>query len=508
MSQRAFEQLCDYARETALLASIDELLQWDERVNVPPAAGPYRAEQVTYVSGLLHQRQTDPQLGEWLNELASSDLATDPHSDAGATIRQMKREYDKLVNVPRSLVEALARAAVLGQQKWSEARQSDDFASFAPILQEIVRLKRDQADAVGFAECRYDALLDDFEPAERTANVSRVLAGVREQLGPLVAAIADSRRRPQIDIMRRHYPVAAQKRFAREAAAAIGFDFRRGRLDVTHHPFCAGTGPHDTRITTRYDERFFPSAFFSVLHEAGHGIYDQGLRTEQYGLPPGTYISMAVHESQSRLWENLVGRSDAFWRHFFPAAQQAFPAALQDVSREAFVFALHDVRPSLIRVEADEVTYNLHIIVRFELEQALIEGDLLVDDLPAAWNEKYATYLGIRPPNDADGVLQDIHWGAALFGYFPTYALGNLYAAQLCEQAARDLGGLDDAFAEGKFNVLLDWLREHVHRPGRCLTAAELVERVTGSPLRSEPLIAQLRSRFEPLYGLGDGGPG
>jgi carboxypeptidase Taq len=261
-------------------------------------------------------------------------------------------------------------------------------------------------------------------------------------------------------------------------------------------------GPHDCRITTRYDERFFPSAFFGILHEAGHGIYEQGLRPDFYGLPPGSYVSLGIHESQSRLWENFVGRSREFWNYFFPHAVETFSDSLSGVSIDDFYFAINDVHPSLIRVEADEATYNLHIIIRFELEQALLSGDLPVADLPGAWNERYRQFLGIEPESDANGVLQDIHWSAGLFGYFPTYALGNLYAAQLFGRAKQDLGGLDDRFALGDFQGLLDWLREHVHRAGKAFTATQLVERVTGSTLGHKPLLAHLRQKYSPLYQL------
>lgn len=502
MSAHTFEKLSAHARETALLSSVAELLGWDERTKMPPAAGAYRAEQMTYLSSLVHRRQTDGQLGDWLDQLADSDLASNPHSDTGATIRQMRREYDKLTKLPQSLVEELTRASVLGQQAWVEARKNDDFATFAPILETIVSLKRQQADAIGYEDCPYDALLDDFEPGETTKNVSRILEALRRELVPLVAAIADSSRKPDLSILKRSYPIGSQEEFGIEAAAAIGFEFDRGRLDVTHHPFCAGMGPNDCRLTTRYDERFFPSGFFSILHEAGHGIYDQGLRSDQFGLPPGSYISLGIHESQSRMWENMVGRSRPFWRHFYPAAQKKFPEALSGTKLEDFCFAVNDVRPSLIRVEADEATYNLHIIIRFELEQALINDRLAINDLPEAWNQKYRDYLGIEPPSDADGVLQDVHWSAALIGYFPTYALGNLYAAQFYAQAVRDVGPLEEQFERGEFTSLLGWLREKIHHPGRCFTARELVETITGQPLSHAALIAYLQDKYTDYYGL------
>lgn len=501
-AESTFDKLCQHVRETALLESVDGLLGWDERTKLPPAGGAYRAEQIAYLAGWIHRRRTDPQLGEWLSELADSSLADDPHSDQGATIRVMKRLFEKRSKLPQQLVEEITRASVLGQQAWVEARKNNDFRSFEPILSKIIGLRRQEAAAVGFQQSPYDPLLDDYEPGERTSNVARVLEGLRQDLVPLVQAIADSGKKPQSEILERHYPAAKQEAFGRAAAERIGFDFRRGRLDETQHPFCGGAGPDDVRITTRYDEQFFNCAFFGILHEAGHGIYEQGLRGDWFGLPPGTANSLGIHESQSRLWENLVGRSRAFWKHFFPQASDIFPQSLGDVSLDDFYFAVNEVKPSLIRVEADEATYNLHIIIRFELEQALIKDELQAADLPDAWNEKYRHYLGIEPPSNADGVLQDVHWSAALVGYFPTYSLGNLYASQFFQQAEQELGNLDEQFARGEFEPLRQWLTEKVYRVGQCVPANQLVEQITGKPLSHEPLIRDLRKKLEPLYGL------
>ncbi len=497
-----YEQFCAFVRQTALLESVQELLGWDERTMLPPAGGDYRAEQIAYLSGLVHRRRTDPQLAAWLGELANSPLAADPHSPAGTTIRQVQRDYDKRSKLPQTLVEELARAGVLGQQAWSEARKNDDFATFRPHLERIFDLKRQQAEAIGYADEPYDALLDEYEPQARTADVARILAGLRHELAPLVAGLAASGRKPRREILRRRYAIEAQEAFSRRAAEAIGFDFQRGRLDVTHHPFCSNLGPHDCRITTRYDEHSFPTAFFGVLHEAGHGLYEQGLPAEHYGLPPGSFVSLGIHESQSRMWENAVGRSPGFWRYFFPQAQRQFADALADVSLDDFYFAINDVRPSLIRIEADEATYNLHIIIRFELERALVRGDLKVVDLPEAWRAKYREYLDIEPSNDSDGVLQDIHWSAGLIGYFPTYALGNLYAAQFFAQADADLGGAAHLFASGDFLPLLRWLRRQIHVHGQCYTAAELIVAATGRELSAQPLLNLLRDKFEPLYNV------
>jgi carboxypeptidase Taq len=497
-----YEELRRFVHQTAVLQSVEALLGWDERCLLPAAAGDYRAEQMTLLTGLVHERQTDPRLGEWLDRLADSPLAADRDSESGITIRQLKRQYQKKTKLPKTLVEELARAAVLGQQIWQTARQHNDFASFAPLLEKTIKLKREQAQAVGYRECPYDALLDDYEPDELTSRVARVLGELRAELVPLVAAIGASPRKPRADVLHRRFPVEAQARFGREAAEQIGFDFTRGRIDVTAHPFCTAPGPHDCRITTRYEEGNFSCAFFGTLHEAGHGIYDQGLPASLFGLPPGEAVSMAIHESQSRLWENLVGRHRAFWTHFYPTAKREFAAALGDVSLDDFYFAINQVRPSLIRIEADEATYNLHILIRFELEQALINDELTVADLPTAWNEKYQDYLGVAPPDDADGVLQDIHWAAGLFGYFPTYALGNLYAAQFFAQAHSDLGDLPAEFALGRFRPLHDWLVAKIHQHGQRYTAAELVSRVTGEPLSHQPLIEHLHGKFAPLYGL------
>lgn len=497
----AYDSLVEHLKETQLVGSINSLLGWDERTKLPKGGGAYRAEQMTYVSGLLHKMRTDPRVGDWLAEAEQQVGEQDPHSDQATVLREARRSFDKLTKLPQDLVENITRAEVEGQQAWVDARAADDFPAFAPYLKRIIELKRQQAEAIGYDDCIYDALMDDFEPGEKTSNVRSVLEGLREDLVPLVEAISESANRPDTSILTRSYPASAQESFGTMAAAAIGFDFERGRLDVTHHPFCTEMGPDDTRITTRYDEHFFPMAFFGILHEAGHGIYDQGLRGDHYGTGPGEYLSLGFHESQSRMWENQVGRSLPFWTHMYSKAQDNFDS-LQDVALSDFYFAINNVQPSLIRVEADEVTYNLHIIIRFELEQAFMSGDVSVEDLPGAWSEKYQHYLGITPPNDADGVMQDIHWSAGLIGYFPTYSLGNLYAAQLFDKADEELGGLHQQFERGEFQPLKEWLVEKIHKPGRCYSASELIERVTGNPLSHSHLVDYLYGKLGPLYGI------
>jgi carboxypeptidase Taq len=417
-------------------------------------------------------------------------------------IREVRRAYERATRVPATLVEELARTSALAQDVWVEARKASDYARFRPWLDKLVALKREEAKAIGRDGPLYDALLDEYEPGETAARLTRVFAELRDALVDLVGRIAGAPRRPDPTPLHGVYPIPAQEAFGTAVAAALGFDFQAGRLDVTAHPFCSGIGPGDTRLTTRYDPKDFGDAFFSILHEAGHGLYDQGLDADHCGTPMGEAVSLGIHESQSRLWENFVGRSRAFWEHWLPRARQAFPEALAGVGLDAFVFAVNDVRPSWIRVDADEATYNLHILLRFELEQALIAGDLPVADLPAAWADGMKRLLGVTPPDDARGCLQDIHWSGGGFGYFPTYTLGNLYAAQFFATARAELGDLDDQLRRGEFLPLKEWLNRKIHREGQRHRAADLVVAVTGEPLTPRYLLDHLSAKFGALYGV------
>jgi carboxypeptidase Taq len=492
----AYDELIRRVKDYHLLASCASVLGWDERTYMPREGSAHRAEQMALLARLTHEMATAPQIGELLAGLKEDD------GPEGANVREVRRAYERAVKLPRELVEELARTATRAQQVWQEARAADDFAAFRPWLEKLVGLKRQEADAVGYREAPYDALLDEYEPGATTAEITAVFAALRRDLAPLVQAIAASGRHSPREVLERDYPVEGQRAFGEAAARAVGFDFDAGRLDVTTHPFCSGIGPGDCRLTTRYNPRHFNESFFGILHEAGHGLYEQGLDPEHFGTPLGSACSLGIHESQSRLWENQVGRGRPFWEHFFPKAQQTFPQALGDVSLDQFVFAINDVRPSFVRVEADEATYNLHIILRFELEQALVSGDLKPADVPGAWAEKFRRSLGLTPPSDKLGCLQDIHWSMGGLGYFPTYTLGNLYAAQFMEQARQDLGDLDGDARRGEFGRLKGWLNEKVHRPGQRYRAGELCQRVTGKPLSHKPLIAYLRAKYAPLYGI------
>lgn len=501
--QKAYPELLGLLRDAALLNSCSSVLGWDEQTYMPPAGAAHRAEQLALLAGLTHERATSPRIGDLLSELESSGQLGAPDSSMSANVREARRAYDRATKLPKSLVEELSRTTTLSQHAWVNARKRSDFAEFLPWLERMIALKRQQAAALsGGHGTPYDALLDEFEPGASSSEIAAIFALLRDELVRLLEAIQGSSRRPDVSLLTRSYPVAAQEEFAQSAARAVGFDFDAGRLDVAAHPFCSGMGPGDCRLTTRYNENHFPSAFFGTLHEAGHGLYEQGLDGSAFGSPMGEAVSLGIHESQSRLWENFVGRSRAFWQRFFPAAQQSFPDTLADVKLEAWVAALNDVRPSFIRVEADEVTYNLHIMLRFELEQPLISGDLAPADVPAAWDEKFQRYFGLTVPDAARGCLQDVHWSMGLIGYFPTYALGNMYAAQFYNAARRDLGDLDALFAKGEFRPLLNWLRSNIHCRGKQLLANRLVEVVTGQQLSHQPLVEHLRTKFGELYGL------
>ena len=501
-AEEAYEALVRDAREEALLAACAALLEWDELTCMPPGGVEGRSRQRALLAGLHHERATSPVRGELLAALEGAPRASDPESTAAANVRELRRVYERSRKLPRRLVEETARVTSLAQQEWVAAREASEFARFEPWLTRIVALKRDEAACLGDGGDAYDALLDGYEPGTTSAQLEPLFEALRRGLAPLAAAIAGSPRRAKLAVLRRDFPIEQQRAFGEMVAAAVGFDFERGRIDVSAHPFSTSLGPGDCRITTRFDARNFCDGFFAILHEVGHALYEQGLAPELRGTPAGEAVSIGMHEAQSRLWENRVGRSRAFWEHFYPQAQEAFRHTLRGVTLDEFHLAVNAVAPSLIRVDADEVTYGLHVLVRFELERALVSGDLAVADLPAAWREAYRRHLGIEPANDAEGCLQDGHWAEGLFGYFPTYSLGDVIAAQLYETAAAELGDLDAQLAKGEFAGLRGWLRERVHREGGRWTAARLVERVTGRPPEPRPLLDALRAKYTALYGI------
>jgi len=493
----AYEAFADHHRESSLLQSCASLLSWDQETHMPKGGAGNRAQQLTLLSGMVHRRQTSEEYGELLAAAEDCGLIADEHPAAAANLRVARRDYDRSRRIPPALVEEKTGATVLARRAWVDARANDDFPSFRPHLERIFDLSRQIAEAIGSESGDpYDALLDAYEPYATAEGIEAVFAPLREAHISLLDRILGSDRSVDVRMLHRDFPQRAQAALAREAGSAIGFDFERGRIDETAHPFCMAISPDDVRLTVRYERDFFNPAFFGLLHEAGHGMYAQGLPAKQHGLPAGTACSFGIHESQSRMWENLVGRSRSFWRWCYPKAQEAFPEALVNVAEEDFYRAINEVKPSLIRVEADEVTYNLHIMLRFELERALLSGELDAGDLPGAWNETFEKYLRISPDNDADGCLQDIHWSAGLIGYFPTYTLGNVYAAQIYEAAERDLGELEPQFERGEFKPLKEWLNRNIHDHGQIHPPRELVEVVTGSPPHHDALVRQLESKY------------
>ncbi len=495
-------------RLRALLARVHDLnsaaavLEWDQETYMPDGATAARAHQIATLRRLAHEHFTTDEVGRLLDALAPDAADLDPVSTRASLVRVARRDYEKAVRLPPELVAEMAEAIALARHAWKAARETNRFATFAPHLERIVDLNVRKAEAYGYAARRYDALLDQYEPGMTTAEVERVFGALRSELVPIVQSIADAA--PLDDaVLHRAFDRQKQWDFGMSVLRDIGYDFERGRQDLSTHPFTTTFSITDVRLTTRVDEHFFPTAFFGTLHEAGHGLYEQGIDPELERTPLAEGTSLGMHESQSRLWENLVGRSLPFWRHYFGPLQAAFPDALAGVSPEAFYRAVNRVRPSLIRVEADEVTYNLHIMLRFELETAMVEGRVGVAELPELWNAKMEEYLGLRPATDAQGVLQDVHWSIGSLGYFPTYTLGNLMSTQLFDQARRDVPGLEDQIAAGRFADLLAWLRTHVHRYGRKLTATEILQHVTGEGLSAESWLAYIRRKYGALYGIG-----
>ena len=493
---QAYVELVRLSRDEAVLSSCLEVLEWDEEVCMPRGGVEHRAEQMALLAGLVHDRQTDPRYDELLSAVEASSLVSDPESPQAVNIHELRRGFDRERRMPRKLVEESARVTALASQQWAQARKRDDFKTFVPWLDRIFALAREEADAVGYARTRYDALLDDYEPGMTTDRLSALFTHLQAQLLPLVDSLRDEPTPAPRHVLAREFSLDRQRLFAEGVAAALGFDLECGRFDIGQHPFCTSIGPGDVRVALRYYPRNFTRGFFALLHEVGHALYDQGLDPAHYGTPMGEAASLGLHESQSRLWENLVGRSHGFWRHFFPQLRSAFHEALHDISLETFLRVINHVAPGTLRVQADEVTYDLHIMIRFELERSLLAGDLRGADLPGAWAELYQRYLGVTPSNDRNGCLQDGHWSEGLIGYFPTYTLGNVYAAQLFDAAERALGPLDEAFAAGDFRSLRGWLGDHVHRHGQRYTVDAIIERATGSAPDPSALIASLSRRY------------
>jgi carboxypeptidase Taq len=499
--QEQYTALTAILEEVTDLQHAADLLEWDQQVSMPPGASQSRSYQLATLRKLAHQRFTSPETGRLLEALLPQAGQLDPDSDEARVIAVSAWRFEKLVRVPASLIEAINQAAGVAYTAWLKARSANNFALFQPHLEKIIDLRRQYAACFAPYDHVYDALLDEFEPKMKTAEVQVIFDALRPQQVALLRAI---RERPQVDASFLHQPFDPQKQwdFNTGVVTRLGFDWEHGRLDKAPHPFSIRIGYDDCRMTTRVDPNFFNPAFFATLHETGHTLYELGVSPALDRTPLGKGASMALHESQSRLWENLVGRSRPFWQHFYPELQAVFPEQLGSLSLEAFYRGINRVQPSLIRVEADEASYNLHIMLRLELEIALMDGSLEARDLPATWNARMEEYLGLTPPDDARGVLQDVHWSAAMIGYFATYALGNVVSAQLWERIQQDIPDLGGQIASGEFGALLSWLRQNLHRHGAKFEPQALVERITGSPIDPAAYLRYLHAKFGEIYGL------
>jgi carboxypeptidase Taq len=480
-----------------------QLLQWDQQTMMPPRGAELRADELGTVQRILHERFVSADTGRLLDDAeAQVDGRLAPDSDDARLIAVVRRRWDKARRVPAELAAELARAASAGQEAWVGARANSDFAAFLPFLRRNLELKQRYIECFEGYECAYDVLLDDFEPGMRTAEVTALFAELKAELVPLIAAVSDRVDAVDDSCLHGSFPIESQRRLVLDVLSRMGFDPAGWRLDDTVHPFATGLGSSDVRITTRWNEHFLSMALFGAMHECGHGLYEAGIDPELRRTPLGSGEALGLHESQSRMWENMVGRGRPFSDYLAPRVAEAFGGSLSGLEPESFYRAVNRVQPSFIRVEADEATYGLHIILRFELEQELIEGRIALEDLPEVWNERFRSYFGLDVPDDARGVLQDVHWAAGLVGYFPTYAIGNLVAGQLWERVCADLPDLDAQVSAGELSALREWLREHVHRHGSKWGAGEVLERVTGAPISVSPFVGYLKGKVGAIYGL------
>jgi len=499
--EEKLKQLKELLGEVADLRAASSVLGWDQQVNMPEGGAEDRGEQIATLENILHQKATSDEIGKLLDDLERYQDQLNSDSDDARLIKVTRREYDKQTKVPPEYVSEFARVSTVAQSVWEKAKATADFEKFRPHLEKLVDLRRQYAEFFKPWYHVYDPLLDDFEPGMKTAEVQEIFNKLRPEQVELIRKISE---KDQVEksFLELNYPEKKQWDFGVEVISKFGYDWNHGRQDKSAHPFTTSFGLNDVRITTRFKEDYLPTAMFGTMHECGHALYEQGVDKKLNRTPLADGASMAVHESQSRMWENLIGRSRPFWKYFFPRLKETFPSQLENVDQDTFYKGINAVEPSLIRVEADEATYNLHIMLRLEIEIALMEGSLEAKDAPEVWNEKFKEYLGIIPPDDAQGVLQDIHWSFGGFGYFPTYALGNLVSVQIWEKMEQDLPDIDDQIEQAKFDEILGWLRDNVHAHGAKFEPQELVQKVTGSKITPEPYIRYLQSKFGEIYDI------
>ena len=496
----AYDELLERLKDIDLVNQIGGLLGWDQEVLMPPKAAKLRAEQLSWISRTGHEKLTDSRIGELLEILEQDNNLNEVQR---GNIRLARDSYNKATKLPTDFVAEMAMHKSKSQISWTKARAKNDFSIFRDDLAKMVEMSRKKADFLGFQEVRYDALLDLYESGLTVSKVDPLFAGLRDHVAPLVKKVKENGKKPKMSwVHENNWSKEGQEKLSQSISESIGFDFDAGRRDASTHPFCGGPNPDDVRWTTRYDETDPFGSLYGSLHETGHGLYEQGRPRNLDFQPAGSANGLGIHESQSRLWENQVGRSKEFCEWALPTWKKYFPEQMKNVSADELWRSVNLVEPSLIRVEADEATYNLHIMIRYEIEKKLIAGEIEVDDLPDVWDDMYEEYLGIRAPNRTLGVLQDIHWSFGAFGYFPTYTLGNLYSAQLLTAAKADLPNHDEDMRNGNFTPLLKWMRENVHSRGSIISPAELIEEATGRPPSPNDFVEYLKQKVETLYNL------
>lgn len=494
-------QLVELAAELEDLNHISAVLGWDQQVNMPPGGAEERGLQLSALGRIAHEKFTSDEVGKLIADLEQEVGDLNAETDEARMVKVTKRAYEKQTKIPLPMLMEFIQVTTMAHEHWVNAKTESDFSIFQPYLEKIVDLRKGYADLFKPYDHVYDVLLDDYEPGMKTAEVKDIFNKLRPQQVELLQAIAE-KEPPDNSFLKQYYKEEHQEIIGRYVITRFGYDWHRGRLDLAAHPFTTEFGLGDVRITTRYLKDDAGSALFSTMHEAGHGMYAQGVAQKYNRHPLSGAASLAIHESQSRLWENLIGRSKEFWSFFYPSLQMLFPQYLSNVSRENFYRGINKVEPSLIRVEADEATYNMHIMLRLEIEIGLMEGTIEVADLPTIWNTKMEEYLGITPPNDALGVLQDVHWSGGMIGYFPTYALGNLASVQLWDKMVSDYPNVPDEIAQGKFDTILGWMREHVHQYGSKFEPQEIMIKATGSKITPEPYIQYLKTKYGEIYDL------
>ena len=500
-TEEKLKRLREKAKELETLGGIQALLDWDQQVYLPAGAAEDRANHMAVLGRILHEQLTSPESGQIIADLASEIGDLDADDEIAREVKVAKRSYDRMTKIPTEKMMEFYKTTTIAHWAWQKAREENDYASFEPHLSHIVALMREFSEAYAPYDHPYDPLLDQYEPGMKTADVKAIFSALRPRQVALLQAIAAA---PQVEngFIKQHYPFEDQRRFGDYISRLMGYNFNQGRVDLAAHPFTTSFGHHDVRITTRFLKDDGMSALFSTMHETGHALYDQGIGQRYHGTSLGSAASLGTHESQSRLWENLVGRSRDFWQFCYPIMQMLFPEYLGNVSLEQFYRGINQVKPSPIRVEADEATYNLHIMLRLELEIGLIEGSLSTKDLPELWNSRMQEYLGITPDSDSSGVLQDVHWSGGMIGYFPTYALGNLISAQLWAKMNQDHPEIPQEMRSGQLGTILGWLRENIHQHGSRYDSLDLVQRVTGEPLNPDYYMNYLTQKYSDIYQL------